>query len=93
MKTVNIDGRNVALQLWDTAGQERFHLKIIPYVFKKISSSLKDKVIPPMSSWLSSLGNNIFNVSHFEKNQRASVSVKQSYTKKKRSYFRVILKF
>ncbi|CAP32754.3 Protein CBR-TAG-312 [Caenorhabditis briggsae] len=24
VKTVNVDGRNVALQLWDTAGQERF---------------------------------------------------------------------
>lgn len=23
VKTVNVDGRNVALQLWDTAGQER----------------------------------------------------------------------
>jgi len=24
IKTINIDGRNVKLQIWDTAGQERF---------------------------------------------------------------------
>lgn len=24
VKTMNVDGRNVAIQLWDTAGQERY---------------------------------------------------------------------
>ncbi len=24
MRTLNVEGRNVALQLWDTAGQERY---------------------------------------------------------------------
>lgn len=24
IKTINIDGKNVKLQIWDTAGQERF---------------------------------------------------------------------
>ena len=32
MKTLNIDGESIRLQLWDTAGQERFRVLIPSYI-------------------------------------------------------------